>query len=86
MAAATGQLPTPLPACAAELYSEDAVADIYQRSVPAIATIFDANLPRAGGGPTVGAAEGNGSGFMWDERHLVTCYHVLSRELGAASC
>ena len=60
---------------------EQAVVDIFDRSVSSVAVIYDVKTP-VGGPPTVGQAEGNGSGFVWDsDGHVVTCYHVLSSSL-----
>lgn len=57
-------------------------ADIYERSVGSVAVVYDVVTPKGGGVPTVGAPQGNGSGFVWDaEGHLVTCYHVLTGSL-----
>ncbi|PSC76877.1 protease Do-like chloroplastic isoform X1 [Micractinium conductrix] len=68
---------------------ESAIADIYDRTAPSIANVYDVTLrmvSQAGGPQAVEQPEGNGSGFVWDtDGNVVTNYHVLASVLGGAA-
>ena len=59
---------------------ESAIADIYDRTAPSIANVYDVTLrmvSQAGGPQAVEQPEGNGSGFVWDTGGLQACFCCL---------